>query len=813
MALRERYVLRTIALAGRGISVDVSGEPGSGRTHVLRVVRDHFVATYRDVLEVTGTAALKDVDLSGLAFAGVDVGSPAATVEALIARLGGGRGLVVVDDWDRLDHGSRMALRLVRDRAGVPIVASRLESAMTRRGAEDLQVARVCLDPFTTAELAFALRGRCGGEVNAATLAAIMNTCGGNIGVAMAIITDAEQDGRLSVRGGRVALEGPLWSDRLSATAERMLAALSPAEQDALEFVARFGPMALETAAKLLDPAALRSLERAGLITLGSRDGEPSIQVRRPAIIAHFLHRGIDASSLLFADAALATLAADAGEPVDPAPLPPDPSIIPRVRLALALDAWRRHRTRHVAAAVAESHLAMGDYAAAQRVLDEAADLPADAPARLHEERVRAAVLRGQGRSREAFQGMRARAGDDAVGLQLRARAAVLQCFTEGNAEEPLPAHEDADPAVAAELRRARGFVQYMRGEIAAVDAALPRLLADFPDDDAVACLACLVETAQGRTADAMRIADRRRVDLVLQAQVERMHDFAYLEVFAGVVGGHPERVGDAVCALRTAATPSRRAALLRGAAAALLAGAGDETLVPMRTDAIEEVAGVPGADAAWWTSAQLTLAGEPHRAAEVMTAYAEGLWQRGVRTHAVYALLYAAGLDPVPERLAVLRGWLTVVDGAGLRAQGAALEAIAMGDAGMLAAAAVELEEMGQQGRARTAWETLAQRATGAAAERARLEVARIAAGADATVSDTEDAMTPRERQIVRMSVSGMTQAEIASELVLSVRTVESHLHRAMRKVGPQLAHLIGTYTRMPRTAEARNEVRAEAE
>jgi DNA-binding NarL/FixJ family response regulator len=44
---------------------------------------------------------------------------------------------------------------------------------------------------------------------------------------------------------------------------------------------------------------------------------------------------------------------------------------------------------------------------------------------------------------------------------------------------------------------------------------------------------------------------------------------------------------------------------------------------------------------------------------------------------------------------------------------------------------------------------------------------------------------LTPRESQLVALAARGMGNAEIADQLVLSVRTVESHIYRAMQKLG----------------------------
>lgn len=45
--------------------------------------------------------------------------------------------------------------------------------------------------------------------------------------------------------------------------------------------------------------------------------------------------------------------------------------------------------------------------------------------------------------------------------------------------------------------------------------------------------------------------------------------------------------------------------------------------------------------------------------------------------------------------------------------------------------------------------------------------------------------ALSKRELEIARMIAEGLTNPEIASRLVISVRTVESHVNRILRKTG----------------------------
>ncbi len=53
------------------------------------------------------------------------------------------------------------------------------------------------------------------------------------------------------------------------------------------------------------------------------------------------------------------------------------------------------------------------------------------------------------------------------------------------------------------------------------------------------------------------------------------------------------------------------------------------------------------------------------------------------------------------------------------------------------------------------------------------------------AGVDDAATSLTSRERQLVDLASHGLSNAEIADRLVLSVRTVESHLYHAMQKLG----------------------------
>ena len=287
-------------------------------------------------------------------------------------------------------------------------------------------------------------------------------------------------------------------------------------------------------------------------------------------------------------------------------------------------------------------------------------------------------------------------------------------------------------------------------------------------NDQTAAAIAAMhlaeIRRLAGRFTDATRWADEA------VAHFERRDTFSFLALALAVVADVARELGDA----------DRAASAAAGAAAALDEGRAHDTerVWLMRGAASAQVA------AGEFQAAQRTLlaAADRHTGLPIYDA----------------VLLYEALRAGAPARslLAAMRAAHARCDARIVDAYLAHVEARAAGDATALLAAADALDAAGAT---RFACEAAAHAAEAFAAagreDSARRAAARCRELHDPAQGGSLPAMpgldpagsvlTAREAQLVELAARGLSNAEIAERLVLSVRTVESHLYRAMHKLG----------------------------
>ena len=177
----------------------------------------------------------------------------------------------------------------------------------------------------------------------------------------------------------------------------------------------------------------------------------------------------------------------------------------------------------------------------------------------------------------------------------------------------------------------------------------------------------------------------------------------------------------------------------------------------------------------------------------------------------AVEALHAAVRLGRASDAVEAMQRLATVVDGPLAQLVLRHAEALAMSDADRLAALAVELEELGADLLAaeahRSASNGYRRQGKGASASAEARQVDELlercghpCSPALEPVVAVGEELTDRERQVALLAAAGRTSPEIAEALYLSVRTVDTHLHRVYRKLmiegRHQLAEALGTAT-----------------
>lgn len=815
--------------------MEVVGGRGSGRTTVLERSRDRLLLEGWEIVMARGNAAFAAQPLSAARLAGlVSSEEPrlASAVESGLAavdeRARQASTALIVDDWEDVDEASRGLFVAAARRSGAPLLVSRLRAR--RSGSASLPGFVVELGPLGYGELAGVVAEALGGPVEPATMSRVYAESGGIPGVARSIVVAAAAEGGLASGDEGWAAAGELWSPSLASAVERQLEVLDAEERRALEALALAGAVDPEAACGLVGAGAVERLEEAGLLRPHISGARALLAITPPLVVEH-VRRAPTASRRIGAGEA----GAGAGRPLSssaaasislsvlPAGSAAEDAVLARLvqegrreRFLAARVGWERSRTLDSALRLLEAMIESGSPGVlVDAHIDAASALPGseDAHTAWAILLARRAVCAGG----DAEAAMAAVAGLREVRAAARGASAALldaalvelECLAgtvPEDAAERLPAGDGLPPRARAVQLRARARAEIALGAFAAAESTIARLLAveDGPSAEEVAALRAWSLLGRGDTDGAIAVAGagiasaRAALDaallrecasplgqaLFLQGryrEVEALLDTVSALGEPSAVAA-PEALGPACLAVVVAVRRGRRKAA-ESCERRLAA-------MPLATGPL------PGADKRWAAVQRAASAQDRPRAAALAREIAADLRGRNARFAAALFELDALELEPDRERLAEARPRLERVEGALVAAHLAALEAALARDPEALSAAADALVRAGLNGLALIALRDFRELRTAAGDARAAEEaecrqralLARLPLAPDTVrYAAATIELTDRERQVAAHVTRGLTNAEIADSLVLSIRTIESHVRQIMRKTGTE--------------------------
>jgi len=270
------------------------GDVGSGRTTLLAALAERLRGSGTAVVTLAGHRGARDLPLAAFSThptlrprVGARWGLPEATT-ILAEAVGNGPAVVLVDDVHLLDDASTAVVAAVARRH-----ASRVGLVLTAPAGTDVDTAApdlareavvVRLGPLGVSATSALLAERLGGQVEGHLASVVAGRSGGNPRVAVALARAAVEAGVVSRVSGRWAQTGALDTVRADAVPLGLLADLPETARHGLDVLAWFGLVDLATARRLVGADTLAVLDAAGRVAVHEGGREPTVTVSPPAL-------------------------------------------------------------------------------------------------------------------------------------------------------------------------------------------------------------------------------------------------------------------------------------------------------------------------------------------------------------------------------------------------------------------------------------------------------------------------------------------------------------------------------------------------
>lgn len=835
---RERSLGIAESIVRSGSSVDLVGGRFSGRSSFLAALRTRLQAHDWQVINVRGVASLRQHPLAAIHLAGI--GGPSdprvastiqSTAEALREATRSPRSVLFLDDWDDLDESSWGVAESVRRMTGLPIVLSRLQGLRARHTPSGLSASTlepsyvIEMSPIRFDELEQALSEHLGGPIEISTMSRLYAKSGGIIGLALSLADAASREGRLVQTAQGWSAVRDLWTPALNGVVEGHLESLSSEARDALEVIALVGVADVETVRKLISWETLELLEERAMVKLVTTGSRQLVSVVPALLVEFFRHQPVAVRRIRLTE--LITERLGTSNPVNLL-VANTHSISPEVTEDDALFVrllQERARTRAIVARLEwtenpKPRTAVQYVQALLQTVDGRELVPdviskTDANAGDASGRAEFAVMRAEWRALALDDLDGALSELDAAGADLDQYARLLDASSVRlesmirGVPPDFAARLEIDETLPDSVKLALNETQLMVlimlgrfGDARRVFDAIPERHSTNAGTRASQLFGWVL-LGEGRFDEAVQWASRGLDEAhgMLDADATLKH--GYLLALCSVFAGDYATTRSLLDTLFAIGEPSpllghTKVALLSVASIIAFrdghAGLGERHLADAEAVGQRGLA-LPGQDAGWPRAQLTSLNGHPQAAAAELWELGKRQWTAGSRFAASIALVSSAEISVSDDQLDELRRLAGELDSEWIAMFLRFLDARQRADAGALVEIAAVLAPTGRPGLALNAL-TIAEELARQGGDRETADLAertRVALMAELGTRGVDTArflvtavnLTDREMEISQLVASGLTNPEIADRLVLSTRTIESHLNRILRKSG----------------------------